>query len=71
MIHPIPAIEHPEAVDRLVLSNTVAYDSWPVGDMLALDHPAWKYRSTREVLDFVSECFPVGLSQKEQLTEEF
>ena len=67
----ILAIEHPEVVDRLVLSNAVAYDSWPIGDMLALGNPSWKHKSAQEVLDFVSEGFSAGLTRKDQLTDEF
>jgi haloalkane dehalogenase len=67
----ILAIEHPQVVDRLVLSNSVAYDSWPIGDMLALGDPAWKHKSPQEVLDFVSGGFSAGLTRKEQLTDEF
>jgi haloalkane dehalogenase len=67
----ILAIEHPEMVGRLVLSNTVAYDSWPIGDMLALGDPSWKHKSTQEVLDFVSEGFSAGLTRRDQLTDEF
>ena len=67
----ILGIENPEIVDRLVLSNAVAYDSWPIGDMLALGNPAWKHKSTQEIVDFVSDGFSAGLTRKEQLTDEF
>lgn len=67
----ILAIDHPEVVDALVLSNTVAYDSWPIGDMLALGDPSWKHKSTQEVLEFVCEGFSAGITRKAQLTNEF
>ena len=38
----IMAIEHPERVARLVLTNVVAYDSWPIDDMIALGNPNWR-----------------------------
>jgi pimeloyl-ACP methyl ester carboxylesterase len=31
----IMAIHHPDRVSRLVLANVVAYDSWPIDDMIA------------------------------------
>jgi pimeloyl-ACP methyl ester carboxylesterase len=40
-------IEHPDRVDRLVLTNAVAYDSWPIDDMVKLGSPAWQNQEPR------------------------
>lgn len=65
------AIEQPGLVDRLVLSNAVVYDSWPIDDMHALGNPSWKNKSTDEILEFLTEGFGEGLSREGRLTEEF
>jgi pimeloyl-ACP methyl ester carboxylesterase len=65
------AIEQPESVHRLVLSNAVAYDSWPIDDMHALGNPGWKHKSTGELIDLLREGFGEGLSREGRLTEEF
>lgn len=67
----ILGIEHPERVDRLVLSNAVAYDSWPIGDMIALSDPSWRDKSPREVAEFVAQGLPDGIHHPERLTPEF
>jgi len=67
----IMGIEHPERVRRLVLSNVVAYDSWPIDDMIALGNPNWRAKSPNEVADFVASGLPDGLHGKNSLTEEF
>lgn len=67
----ILAIEHPERVQRLVLTNAVVYDSWPIGDMIALSDPAWREKSPREVTEFVASGLPDGIHRPERLTEEF
>ncbi len=67
----ILGIEHPDRVKRLVLSNIVAYDSWPIDDMIALGNPSWRSRSPREVAEFVASGLPDGLHRPERLTPEF
>jgi pimeloyl-ACP methyl ester carboxylesterase len=67
----ILAIEQPRRVSRLILSNIVAYDSWPAGDMIALSDPMWREKSSDEVADFVAAGYPEGLSHRERLTDEF
>lgn len=67
----ITAIEHPERVKRLVLSNVVAYDSWPIGDMIALGDPTWRKKTPGEVADFVAAGLPDGIHRKDRLTDEF
>ena len=67
----ILAIKHPEVIHKLVLSNIVAYDSWPIDDMLALGNPQWIQKSTDEIADFLLEGYEMGLSKPEQLTQTF
>lgn len=67
----ILAIEHPERVDRLVLTNVVAYDSWPIDDMIALGNPNWRSKNPKEVADFLASGLPDGLHNKDRLTEAF
>ena len=67
----IMAIHHPERVARLVLTNVVAYDSWPIDDMIALGNPNWRSKSPKEVADFLASGLPDGLFNKERLTPEF
>ena len=67
----IMAIEHPERVDRLVLTNVVAYDSWPIDDMIALGNPNWRSKNPKEVADFLASGLPDGLHNKDRLTEAF
>ncbi len=67
----IMAIHHPERVAKLVLSNVVAYDSWPIDDMIALGNPNWRSKPPKEVADFLAAGLPDGIHNKERLTAEF
>ena len=67
----IMGIEHPDRVARLVLTNVVAYDSWPIDDMIALGNPNWRSKSPQELADFVAGGLPDGLHNKDRLTDEF
>jgi pimeloyl-ACP methyl ester carboxylesterase len=67
----ILGIEHPDRVRSLVLSNVVAYDSWPIDDMIALGNPHWRSRPPREVAEFVASGLSDGLHRPERLTAEF
>jgi pimeloyl-ACP methyl ester carboxylesterase len=67
----ITAINHPERVQRLVLSNVVAYDSWPAGEMIALGDPTWRDKDPREVVEFAAAGFPDGIHNKGRLTDAF
>ena len=58
-------------VARLVLTNVVAYDSWPIDDMIALGNPNWRSKSPREVADFLASGLPDGIYNKHRLTPEF
>jgi pimeloyl-ACP methyl ester carboxylesterase len=67
----ILGIEHPERVHRLVLSNIVAYDSWPIDDMIALGNPSWRSKTPAEVAEFVASGLAEGLYRPERLTPDF
>jgi len=67
----ILGIEAPERIARLVLSNIVAYDSWPIDDMLMLGHPLWKHKSVQEIVDYLVGGLSDGISRPERLTREF
>jgi haloalkane dehalogenase len=67
----ITAIEHPQRVERLVLANAVAYDSWPIEDMIQLGNPEWRSKDPAEVAEFVISGLPDGIHRKERMTTEF
>ncbi len=67
----IMGIEHPDRVQRLVLANVVAYDSWPIDDMIDLGNPNWRSRPAAEIAEFVASGLPDGLHNLGRLTPEF
>jgi haloalkane dehalogenase len=67
----ILGIEHPDRIARLVLSNVVAFDSWPIGDMIALSDPTWRDKPVQEVVDFVARGLPEGIHNLDRLTPAF
>jgi pimeloyl-ACP methyl ester carboxylesterase len=67
----IMAIHHPDRVARLVLTNVVAYDSWPIHDMIALGNPNWRSKAPKEVADFLASGLPDGLFNRDRLTPAF
>jgi pimeloyl-ACP methyl ester carboxylesterase len=67
----IMGIEHPDRVKRLVLTNVVAYDSWPIDDMIALGNPNWRSKTPKELAEFVASGLPDGIHNKDRLTPEF
>jgi pimeloyl-ACP methyl ester carboxylesterase len=67
----ILGIEHADRVERLVLTNAVAYDSWPIGDMVALGDPSWRRKPAGEVARFVAGGLPEGIHRPDRLTPEF
>ena len=63
----ILAIEHADRVERLVLSNIVAYDSWPSSSMVSLGDPfVWGDRTAAELTEFVAEDLAVGFADQER-----
>ncbi len=67
----ILGIEHPERVARLVLTNAVAYDSWPIEDMIALGDPQWRHKPPGEVSRFVAGGLSEGIARPDRLTTAF
>ncbi|MHC2067551.1 alpha/beta fold hydrolase [Bremerella sp. T1] len=67
----IVADRSPEIVRSMVLSNSVAYDSWPIEEMLSLANPDNTKMSPDEMKQFLSKTFEVGLSRPEKRTDEF
>ena len=49
----------------------MAYDSWPIGDMVALSDPRGATSPSSEVVDFVAGGLPDGIHNAERLTPEF
>ncbi|MDA1091389.1 MAG: alpha/beta hydrolase [Proteobacteria bacterium] len=67
----IMAIHHPDRISRLILANVVAYDSWPIDDMIALGNPNWRSKTPQEVAGFLASGLPDGIHNKHRLTPEF
>lgn len=67
----ILGIEHPDRLERLVLSNVVAYDSWPIDDMVALGNPALAEKTPDEVAAFILSGIADGLHKPERNTDTF
>ena len=67
----IMAVEYSERIKKLVLSNIVAYDSWPIDDMIDLGNPSWRSKSASEIAEFVALGLPDGLYNSDRLTPEF
>ncbi|WP_281975086.1 alpha/beta fold hydrolase [Halobacillus litoralis] len=67
----ILSLKEPERINKLVFSNIVAYDSWPIEDMLRMGHPSKKNDSLQELESFLTKAYKEGFSQQEQLTETF
>ncbi|NJL39724.1 MAG: alpha/beta fold hydrolase [Leptolyngbyaceae cyanobacterium RM2_2_4] len=67
----ILAIEHPQVVDRLVITNSVCYDRFD-DDMLDFGHPLrWKPRPIADLVSALEESLAAGLSNPVRLTPEF
>ncbi|MBM3687616.1 MAG: alpha/beta fold hydrolase [Actinobacteria bacterium] len=63
------ALDAPERLATLTLSNAVAYDSWPIDDMIALGDPQWARKDPAEIAEFVRGGLPDGISRPERLTD--
>ena len=67
----ILGIEHPQVVQRLVISNSVCYDRFD-DDMLDFGHPLrWKPRPIDDLIDALEESLAMGLSRLDRLTPDF
>lgn len=67
----ILAIEHPQLVNRLVITNAVCYDRFD-DDMLDFGHPLrWKSRSLADLVVALEASLAAGLTNPSRLTSEF
>ncbi|WOD41400.1 alpha/beta fold hydrolase [Nodosilinea sp. E11] len=67
----ILAIEHPQVVNRLVVTNSVCYDRFD-DDMLDFGHPLrWQPRSVADLVQALEDSLAAGLSNPQRLTPEF
>lgn len=65
------AVESPDRLESLILSNNIAYDSWPIEEMMQLGHPSWTDKPVDEVSAFLEKAFTEGILNKEQQTSAF
>ncbi|MGE6370910.1 alpha/beta fold hydrolase [Planococcus kocurii] len=65
------AVDSPDRLESLILSNNVAYDSWPIEEMMQLGHPSWTDKPVHKVSGFLEKAFTEGLLNKEQQTSAF
>lgn len=64
----ILAVDAPERLKTLTLSNAVAYDSWPIDDMIQLGDPRWRSMDPADIAEFVRAGLPDGITREERLT---
>ena len=67
----ILAIDHPELLRTMTISNAVAYDSWPIDDMIQLGDPGWQSKPPEEIAAFIRAGLPDGISRVHRLTDEW
>lgn len=67
----IMAINHPERIKKLVLSNAVCFDSWPIPEFKPLQEPgAEAMMSVDAFVSMMREFLPRGVYRPEALTSE-
>jgi len=67
----IMAVRQPERVGKLVLSNTVCFDSWPIPEFKPLQEPgAEEGMSLDEFVRMLRDFLPNGVYRSEALTAE-
>lgn len=59
------AIDYPERLEKLVLTNIVAYHTWPNAGMIELGDPFWVEREPADVVKFARERNFAGYDQPE------
>lgn len=64
----ILAVDAPERLKSLTLSNAVAYDSWPIDDMIQLGDPRWRGKASSDIAEFVRAGLADGITREERLT---
>ncbi|MCX6020205.1 MAG: alpha/beta hydrolase [Chloroflexi bacterium] len=65
------ALRQPGLIERLVLIDSIAWDSWPVPDIARLKEPSWD--ETMQRLDLsrgFRRAFERGFANKERVTDE-
>lgn len=67
----IMGVRHPERVDRLVLSNTVCFDSWPIPEFTPLQEPgAEDEMSLDAFVQMLRDFLPKGVYRSDTLADE-
>jgi len=67
----IMAVNHPERIQKLVLSNSVCFDSWPIPEFKPLQAPGAETAMSLEVfVSMMREFLPRGVHRPETLTPE-
>lgn len=65
------AVNHPERVKKLVLSNAVCFDSWPIPEFKPLQEPGAEAKMSLDAfVSMMREFLPQGVSRPEALTSE-
>lgn len=59
------AVDYPERLKKLVLTNIVAYHTWPNAGMIELGDPFWVEREPADVVKFVRDRNFAGYDQPE------
>lgn len=67
----IIAVNHPERVKKLVLSNAVCFDSWPIPEFKPLQEPDAEAKMNLDVfLKMMRDFLPQGVYRPKALTSE-
>jgi len=67
----IMAVNHPERIKKLVLSNAVCFDSWPIPEFRPLQEPGAEAKlSLDEFVKMMREFLPRGVYRPETLTSQ-
>jgi len=65
------AVNHPERIKKLVLSNAVCFDSWPIPDFKPLQEPGAEAKMSLDAfVRMMREFLPLGVYRPETLTSE-
>jgi pimeloyl-ACP methyl ester carboxylesterase len=67
----IMAVNHPERIKKLVLSNSVCFDSWPIPEFKPLQEPGAEASMSLEAfVSMMREFLPLGVYRPEALPPE-
>jgi pimeloyl-ACP methyl ester carboxylesterase len=65
------ALENSQAITKLVLLDTIAYDSWPVPEIDRLKDPAWdEILATRDLSPGFAKSFKRGMVHQERVDDQ-